>query len=242
MEVGSDNKWALPFLEFLQNASNMEELQLSAQRLRDDLSVLHVVYHWVNSAGRRFGVGTYSTAWVDRYLDRNYVHIDPVIAGCAQRSGITNWKEFDWSSKTSRDFLTDALQHGVGNQGLSIPIHGPSARFSILTINDYCDDMEWEEFTQTNGRPLTLIAHEIDRKAQELDGGYGPSRIVPLSPRELSVLTLLAQGQSRAQAAAELDISQHTLRVYIETARNKLGATNTTHAVARALRNGLIVL
>jgi DNA-binding CsgD family transcriptional regulator len=47
---------------------------------------------------------------------------------------------------------------------------------------------------------------------------------------------------NRAQAAAEMEISEHTLRVYIETARHKLGALNTTHAVARALSRGLIVV
>lgn len=47
-------------------------------------------------------------------------------------------------------------------------------------------------------------------------------------------------GLSRAQAAAELEISEHILRVYIESARHKLGALNTTHAVTRALSAGLI--
>jgi DNA-binding CsgD family transcriptional regulator len=52
----------------------------------------------------------------------------------------------------------------------------------------------------------------------------------------------LALGKSRAQAAADLEISEHTLRVYIESARHKLGALNTTHAVARALSSGIIIV
>jgi DNA-binding CsgD family transcriptional regulator len=39
-----------------------------------------------------------------------------------------------------------------------------------------------------------------------------------------------------------LQISEYTLRVYVEGARHKLGALNTTHAVARALTKGLIVV
>jgi DNA-binding CsgD family transcriptional regulator len=42
--------------------------------------------------------------------------------------------------------------------------------------------------------------------------------------------------------AQTLSISEHTLRVYIEGARMKLGATNTVHAVARAISQGLIVI
>jgi hypothetical protein len=39
-----------------------------------------------------------------------------------------------------------------------------------------------------------------------------------------------------------LSISEHTLRAYIESARFKLGALNTTHAVAKALSEGFIVV
>ena len=55
-------------------------------------------------------------------------------------------------------------------------------------------------------------------------------------------MTLLAVGYSRAQVAERLSISEHTLRAYVESARFKLGASNTTHAVARALSRGLIVV
>jgi len=64
----------------------------------------------------------------------------------------------------------------------------------------------------------------------------------PLSPREADALTFLALGYSRAQIAETLEISEHTLRVYVESARFKLGAMNTTQAVARALSLGLIVV
>ncbi|MEM6465224.1 MAG: helix-turn-helix transcriptional regulator, partial [Pseudomonadota bacterium] len=60
--------------------------------------------------------------------------------------------------------------------------------------------------------------------------------------RERDVLTLLGLGQSRAQAADRLKISEHTFRVYVDTARHKLGALNTTHAVAVALNSGAIAI
>lgn len=60
--------------------------------------------------------------------------------------------------------------------------------------------------------------------------------------RKLSTMKLLARGYSRSQAAHDEQISEHTLRVYFEGARHKLAALNTTHAVARALTRGLIVV
>jgi DNA-binding CsgD family transcriptional regulator len=55
-------------------------------------------------------------------------------------------------------------------------------------------------------------------------------------------LTLLGIGYSRAQVAKTLSISEHTLRVYIESARFKLGALNTTHAIARAVSCGMVII
>jgi DNA-binding CsgD family transcriptional regulator len=63
-----------------------------------------------------------------------------------------------------------------------------------------------------------------------------------LSPRENETLTFLALEYSRAQVAHTLCISENTLRVYIESARYKLGAANTTHAVSLAVSRGLILL
>jgi len=61
-----------------------------------------------------------------------------------------------------------------------------------------------------------------------------------LSPRERETLTQLSLGQSRAEVADQLQISENTLRAYIDSARHKLGALNVTHAVALALARGII--
>ncbi len=66
-------------LSSLQDATTLEELQASTESLRAHFGgVLHVVYHWVNSVGERFGgAGTYSPPeWVDNYLEKNYLSMD----------------------------------------------------------------------------------------------------------------------------------------------------------------------
>lgn len=229
------------FVGRLQQAETLEDLQNLTGELCRIVGVRHAVYHWVNNIGERYGVGTYSSDWVDRYLEKDYLHIDPVILGCFRRFHPVSWKELDWSSKAARGFLADAVEHGVGAQGYSIPIRGPSGQFALFTVSDDATDAEWEAFIAARSRDLMLIAHDFNRKALEFESNEATPD-ASLSPRELSALTLLAKGRSRAQAADELSISEHTLRVYIETARHKLGALNTTHAVARALSQGLIVV
>jgi DNA-binding CsgD family transcriptional regulator len=61
-----------------------------------------------------------------------------------------------------------------------------------------------------------------------------------LSRREIQVLELLSHGTTLAQAADSLGIGFETARSHKKAARFKLRAKNTTHAVATALRKGLI--
>ena len=53
-------------------------------------------------------------------------------------------------------------------------------------------------------------------------------------------LALMAEGRSRAQVAHKLKISESTLRVYLDSARHKLGGLNAVHAVALAVKSGAV--
>lgn len=229
-------------METLEQANSLEALQALSEALRDHLKVDHVAYHWVDSAGDQYGCGTYSVAWQKRYVDQNYQRLDPVVIGCFQRFHPVDWKRLDWSSKAARAFQAEAMAYGIGNQGFSVPVRGPNGQFAMFTVNHNCSDADWAEFAETHRRSLILIAHYLNEKALEFEPDRRPDIAQSLSPREVDAMTLIAIGYSRAQIANTLNISEHTLRVYIESARFKLGALNTTHAVARALTRGLIVV
>ncbi|PCJ10225.1 MAG: LuxR family transcriptional regulator [Rhodobacteraceae bacterium] len=229
-------------LKILEATSTLEGIQDVIEKVRDLFEIDHIVYHWVDSVGEQYGCGTYSPEWVKRYLEQGYLRTDPVITGCFQRFHPVDWKRLDWTSKSARVFLKDALEHGVGNQGYSIPIRGPNGQFALFTISHNCDDETWEKFTDRHSRDLILLAHYFNRKALDFEPNRTPEQSRTLSPREVDVMTLLAMGYSRAQVAETLSISEHTLRVYVESARFKLGALNTTHAIARAMSRGLIVV
>ena len=61
-----------------------------------------------------------------------------------------------------------------------------------------------------------------------------------LSPREREVLALLARGQSNRQIAEQLFVTEHTAKYHVASLFNKLGATNRTEAVSRAIALGLL--
>lgn len=61
-----------------------------------------------------------------------------------------------------------------------------------------------------------------------------------LTPRELEVLSLLAEGFAKKQIADELGISYHTVDMHVRAIYQKLQVHNLSGAVAKAIRRGLI--
>lgn len=69
--------------------------------------------------------------------------------------------------------------------------------------------------------------------------GVGPSDCA-LAPREIAVLRLLAEGESTAEIGHSLAYSERTVKGIVHGITSRLGVKNRSHAVAHALRNGLI--
>jgi DNA-binding CsgD family transcriptional regulator len=63
-----------------------------------------------------------------------------------------------------------------------------------------------------------------------------------LTPREIEVLELVAEGLPNKAVAARLGISDQTVKFHLTSLSGKLGASNRTDAVRRAVRRGLIAL
>ncbi|HLF28201.1 MAG TPA: helix-turn-helix transcriptional regulator [Anaerolineae bacterium] len=61
-----------------------------------------------------------------------------------------------------------------------------------------------------------------------------------LSPQQCRILAGMAQGMLRSEVGEQLGLSIHTVRNHLIAIHRKLGAHNTTHAVALALVRGYI--
>ncbi|HZP75510.1 MAG TPA: helix-turn-helix transcriptional regulator [Pseudolabrys sp.] len=62
----------------------------------------------------------------------------------------------------------------------------------------------------------------------------------PLDETELAALHLFANGRSTDEIAATLSVSKSVATHYLRVAARKLGARNRVHAVAIAVRQGLV--
>jgi DNA-binding NarL/FixJ family response regulator len=63
-----------------------------------------------------------------------------------------------------------------------------------------------------------------------------------LSDREYEVLSLMAKGKNNKAIAAELNITENTVKFHVTNVMIKLGASDRTHAVVNALQQGIIKL
>ena len=63
-----------------------------------------------------------------------------------------------------------------------------------------------------------------------------------LSPREIDVLRLVARGNANKEIAAQLSLTEETVKSYLRSILAKLGANDRTHAVAIGLKRGIIEL
>lgn len=77
----------------------------------------------------------------------------------------------------------------------------------------------------------SFIDPAIDRR------GQGKA---PITRRQRQILQLFADGLTSAQAAEQLGLSSETVRTHAKAALPRLGATDRAHAVAVAMRAGLI--
>jgi DNA-binding NarL/FixJ family response regulator len=63
-----------------------------------------------------------------------------------------------------------------------------------------------------------------------------------LTPREIEVLRMLAEGQGNREMASRLGISDHTVKFHVSSILEKLGADTRTEAVTIGIRMGVILL
>jgi DNA-binding NarL/FixJ family response regulator len=95
--------------------------------------------------------------------------------------------------------------------------------------------------TVAEARHAGVVADAFVAPAEQVAVSDDPSPET-LTPREVQVLELVAEGLSNKAIADRLGISDQTVKFHIASITGKLGAANRTEAVRRAVRRGLVTL
>jgi DNA-binding NarL/FixJ family response regulator len=87
---------------------------------------------------------------------------------------------------------------------------------------------------EMTNRLLDEFRRVTNRKEQK------PQKVQSLTDQEQKILTLVADGASNKDIAAELDLSERTIKNYLSVIFQKLQVNNRTEAAIRAVKDGLV--
>jgi DNA-binding NarL/FixJ family response regulator len=91
------------------------------------------------------------------------------------------------------------------------------------------------KFGQSSGELLSKFIEAAIKKYEVTEESS-----LSLSPREIEIIKLLADGASTAEAALKLYLSEYTVRDYISNIMKILNAQNRTEVAVKAIRMGII--
>lgn len=232
-------------LEGIDDASTVAQLVGILRRLLPALDVRHAAYCGVpplddGDTRKWIVVVTYPDRWVRHYRDRDYFRSDPIIRATMGGFAPIDWKQLGQLDNAARGILTEAAEYGIGEQGLAFPIRGASGEFAVFTVTSDCDEIAWARLKTRRMSDWMRLGYYIHRRVLDIHAKDLFGRVTKLSPRETECLRLTAQGHTSEDVALAMSISERVVRAHLQNCRYKLNALNTTHAVARAVRLGLI--
>jgi LuxR family transcriptional regulator, quorum-sensing system regulator BjaR1 len=178
-------------------------------------------------------------AWNNRYIENGYLDADPVVYRMRRSSDPLMWDEAPFSREdaAAARVMNEAPDFGLVC-GLSIPIHSIQG-FTAGACFSARHRVRWMGQRRAALQLIAIFAHS--RTASIVAGRGGEAKPSPrLSPREIEVIKWSSAGKSAWDISKILNISEDTVYEYIGNAQRKLGAANRTHAVAQAMRHGLI--
>lgn len=122
----------------------------------------------------------------------------------------------------------------AGTCGLLFPVHAERGQYGVVLFLGNEITLPPEGLFDIHARCFSLF-----EAVARISPGEA-SKVPSISKRELECLRLTANGYTSDEIARLLKLSVHTANQYLSNTTQKLNAVNRMHAVAKALRLGLI--
>ena len=235
----------LDLLERIDRAKTVSHLRAALVDFLPLLNIQHAAYCGVppldeTDTREWIILVTYPDAWVRHYTQEDYFRIDPVVQTAMRQFMPIDWHDLTRTSGVGRRIFEEAAEFGIGRQGIAFPIRGPRGDFALFNVTSDCDDSAWEALKERRVGDWMTLGYYIHRRLLDIAGPKMMGGVARLSPRETQTLQLTASGLTSDMVAGRMGISERVVRAHLQTCRYKLNALNTTHAVARAVKLGLI--
>jgi DNA-binding CsgD family transcriptional regulator len=186
-----------------------------------------------------FGGGRFVTEFFPELAKRPaLLATDPVAPHCMR-----SLRPFVWTCANMErgSILSFAAEFGLSSFVVFPLRNGDGSHYGNFTV--YCDDARhksWLRHTQRLAPLLHVTAQYFHDTLITIDGEQRDVSDVRLSPRQRECLLWASRGLSGKQIAERIKLSEPVVHEYLGAAKRKLGCATRAHAVARAMRLGLI--
>jgi LuxR family transcriptional activator of conjugal transfer of Ti plasmids len=226
------------FIDAVSLVTQEKHFKRSLQTLTHSLG--YELYAYINvSFKSSFALSNYPKEWQDRYLQKSYQSIDPVIEIARRTMAPYTWtlEDRQFRLKQRRGFAREANEFGICS-GTTIAIPAGFGHTSFLTFAS--KDPSLGSRVRLDHVPAITAATFTHAFVTLRRPRSSASSIVRLAPQEAICLRWAAEGKSMRDAATLLGIKYSSTRSYLDNARDKLGAVSLIQAVAIATRLNLI--
>lgn len=180
---------------------------------------------------------SYPEEWLGLYAEQGFAAVDPVVHAHIADFSAKPWSDAYCQWGRPQPFISLAEDFGIRNGysfGALSPTNGTASIFCLCNSR--------KNSTHTT-EILDILAPHFHEALLRIIQPNPPSTSIPaLTPREIEVVRWLANGKNYWEISVILGISERTIKFHTSALQQKLGASNRTHAVARALSFGLISL
>ncbi len=187
-----------------------------------------------------FMLNAWPDGWFERYVQQNYVHVDPVI----YRTKMSN-EAFVWSealadqplSRTAKRVMNEATEFGMLD-GYSVPLHSVGGFQAIVTFGAKKVDLSSEQRGALH--IVSIYAHNRLRAFLSDNNERSAAAAGKVTPREREVILWCSAGKTNWEIGQILGISEKTVQHEIASASRKLNSVNRAQLIAESIRLGLI--
>jgi DNA-binding CsgD family transcriptional regulator len=239
---------ALRALRALSNVSTPEKLSRELGKILQPLGVEHWVYAinlpLLSDRHNQFTLGDYPSEWIERYLECEYLKIDPVVAHCHDHGTPFLWSEAQLRARCAVDphhsmvrrMFDEAADFGLGS-GISVPLHGPGACWGLMS---FAADRQRSSDLERRLPELHMVAHFAHEAARPFARSKASGPPPELTRRERECLHWAAEGKTSWEVGRLLGVSERTAIFHLQNAAKKLEVSGRQAAIARAISLGLI--
>lgn len=190
--------------------------------------------------------GNWEQRWIERFVAKKYIVSDPTLKFLLRANRSFSWARavaaYEQHPQFSRmqKMMQDAKSFGLAF-GHIFPIFGRNGLMGALTLGGP-DQVELSplEMTLLEGAARATYFRLLEFDGMEFADRVGEGMDIMLTHREVQALSNMADGMTSPEIAELLKVAPTTIDWYGASVQEKLKAKNRIHAVAIALRKGLI--